>query len=723
MAARQPGDAIEQQKEIFGKVQGIMAFLDTTDQAQKRENLEAWKETFESLRNITSNPLPFLLELIKNLKAYKTIKNKSSKAKAFRAAKRKKLRGNKTEDGWYKTTKKSFAEKFNLDVSSSPWLNTLNSIIRNAVQKVIPRIDDILYEEIIKAFGCDLSMLVPVVGDGLDAPITLRVSEIDLLKQLFNDPTSEAGKYMYEQVPLSSYPIGATPFPVNRFLRELIFNNGSPVFPSGNGPSTRQTIYGRSGRALFDILLIPPVLPQTDAVIEIYPYYKTDPDVAQQNYQTAPTSAILANSPVIAPVGGAEKFTFIEFLKDYFENIRLIEMQNLLGALMEILSGFMSVRNKHFNIEDLLGLEKFLNAIENILESCDGADLNEINTDSLSHLSELYDDDSFFEFSTEEERNITLEAKRKSQNVLTLQSCGSLDIPVDNSIIDKGVDEILASFTPKEQLAAFNLTLQRASNYSASKAGYDLTLGSISLPVEIDFKENLIKKLPQIFAYCIMSPKGVLPVVLTAKLINQSQTMPNSLELWMKIFKRVFIRVIKEILAEVAKQLLILAKEQLLKIIRELIKRKLDEKTKKKIRMIRKLLDILLPLIIELQEAKNCKEIFDAILKALMASMPDIPFGVPPFLVSAAKLRPGTSALGTFERLISKLQSQGIPVGDMPDGSPNIFLLSQFSLIQSIDEEVTENAAVSSVIMNGQVITPVGPGTIVPFTQADGVIK
>ena len=75
----------------------------------------------------------------------------------------------------------------------------------------------------------------------------------------------------------------------------------------------------------------------------------------------------------------------------------------------------------------------------------------------------------------------------------TLQSCGSLDIPIDNSIVDKGVNEILASFNPKEQLAAFDLTLQRASNYSASKAGYDLTLGSISLPVEIDFKENLIK--------------------------------------------------------------------------------------------------------------------------------------------------------------------------------------------------------------------------------------
>ncbi len=719
MAARQPGDAIEQQKEIFGKVQGIMAFLDTTDQAQKRENLEAWKETFESLRNITSNPLPFLLELIKNLKAYKTIKNKSSKAKAFRAAKRKKLRGNKTEDGVYKTTKKSFAEKFNLDVSSSPWLSTLNGIIKNAVQKVIPRIDDILYEEIIKAFNCDLSMLVPVVGDGLNGPIVIRASEIDLLKQLFNDPNSDVGKYMYEQVPLASYPIGATPFPVNRFLRELIFNNTSAVFPSGNGPTTRQTIYGRSGRPLFDMEVIPAVLPATDTIIEIYPYYKVDTDPAQFNYQTAPGTS---TGPT-APVTGAQKFTFIELLKDYFENIRLIEMQNLLGALMEILSGFMSVRNKAFNIEDLLGLEKFLNSIEKILESCDGADLNEINTESVSHLSELYDDDSFFEFSTEEERNINLEVKRKSQNVLTLQSCGSLDIPIDNSIVDKGVNEILASFVPKEQLAAFDLTLQRASNYSASNAGYDLTLGSISLPVEIDFKENLIKKLPQILAYCIMNPKGVLPIVLTAKLLNQSETLPNSLEMFQKIFKRVFIRVIKEILAEVGKQLLILAKEQLLKIIRELIKRKLDEKNKKKIRLIRKLLDILLPLIIELQEAKNCKEIFDAILKALMANMPDIPFGVPPFLVSAAKLRPGTSALGTFERLIGKLQSQGIPVGDMPDGSPNVFLLSQFSLIQSIDDEMTENGAVSSVIMNGQVITPVGPGQIVPFTQADGVIK
>ena len=40
----------------------------------------------------------------------------------------------------------------------------------------------ILLEEIFKAFTCDLSMLVPVDGDGLTGPIVIRVSEIDLLK-------------------------------------------------------------------------------------------------------------------------------------------------------------------------------------------------------------------------------------------------------------------------------------------------------------------------------------------------------------------------------------------------------------------------------------------------------------------------------------------------------------------------------------------------------------
>ena len=65
-------DSIQTQKDIFAGIQGLLAFLDTTDEKKNRENLEAWKNTLESLRNITSNPLPFLLELLKVLKQKKS---------------------------------------------------------------------------------------------------------------------------------------------------------------------------------------------------------------------------------------------------------------------------------------------------------------------------------------------------------------------------------------------------------------------------------------------------------------------------------------------------------------------------------------------------------------------------------------------------------------------------------------------------------------------------
>ncbi len=686
-------DPIQQQKDIFSKVQGLMAFLDTTDQQRNRENLEQWKQTFAALRDITNNPLPFLLDLLKSLKSHKQNRTKF-KAKGFTmSAEKEKTRKGKKGDAFFKKTKKAFSTRFGLSTTNDPWLRQLDQIIRTSMLEVLPRVDDILFEELLKAFNCDMSMLVPVVGDGLNGPIQIEIAEVDLLKQLFNDPNSDVGKYMYEQTNWNvGYPPGSTPFSMNRFLRDLIYTT----------PGTTQTVYGASGRALFDITA-------SAGIFTISPYYKDDP-ANTINYQNAPAFANPA----------ATKFTFVEFLKDYFDNIRIIEMQNILGALMEILSGFMSVRNQYFSIEDLLGLQKFMSAVEKMLESCDGADLVGPNTESVNYLSELYDDDSFFEFNVEEERNIVLEVERKSKNVLSLVSCSEVDIPIDNGIIDDGCDEILATSVLDEQLKAFDLVLQRAASFSASKAGYDISLGSISLPVEIDFKENLIKKLPQILTYCILSSKAILPVVLTSRLLNQNGALATNIELFGKLFKRVMIRVVKEFLARVARHILVLVKNILLRLIRDLIKRKLDAINKKKIRLIRRLLDLLLPLIIALQEAKSCKEIFDILLGVLSANLPDIPFGVPPFLLAASRLKPGYTNLGAFEKFIAKMESAGLPIGDLPDGSPNQAMKAFFLNGEARDEERMDNEKVKISIMAGQVITPIGPGLIKPGTTGDG---
>ena len=102
--------------------------------------------------------------------------------------------------------------------------------------------------------------------------------------------------------------------------------------------------------------------------------------------------------------------------------------------------------------------------------------------------------------------------------------------------------------------------------------------------------------------------------------------------------------------------------------------------------------------------------------------MPDMPFKVPAFLVAAAELRAGTTALGTFERFLTKCQQDGIPIGDLPDGSPNMMLPAFRKAFEAKEEEDSDNKKVLGVIPTGQVITAFGPATIVPFTKVTGAV-
>ena len=72
---------------------------------------------------------------------------------------------------------------------------------------------------------------------------------------------------------------------------------------------------------------------------------------------------------------------------------------------------------------------------------------------------------------------------------------------------------------------------------------------------------------------------------------------------------------------------------------------------------------------------------------------------------------------------IQKLQKHGIPVGDMPDGTPNLMALFAFDMLQASDEEMTDNAATENVIMTGTVNVAGIPGIIMPFTKSTGILK
>ena len=158
-----------------------------------------------------------------------------------------------------------------------------------------------------------------------------------------------------------------------------------------------------------------------------------------------------------------------------------------------------------------------------------------------------------------------------------------------------------------------------------------------------------------------------------------------------------------------------------MKVLTEFAKQLLETKFGKRAALILGLIAFLIPFIDELQNAQNCKEILDIILRLIDATGIDVPFAPPPkFLIFAAKARSGTNSTRTFSKFVLKLEELGIPTGDMPSGAPNFYMLSQFAAMQAIDEETTENGVMHGVT-DPQVSSGPPGATVTPPTTCTGV--
>lgn len=692
-------DNQNQRKNIVGKVNAIISTLDFDIQLKKeRQNADAWKKLFRDLGqtvgNITDNPIPFILGLIKLLKA-KSTKNPKSERAQQRAFRRKEKKARRKED---KASGKTWMEEKNPKVDA--WLKNnidedygrlLRDIIKRSVKKVIPKIPDMLVEEILRAFNCDLSMEVPVVGDGLSGDIIVRVDQIDLFKQLKQKPDEGVGKFYYEVNDWNNgYPPGTSPFSVNRFLRHLIEN---PYIP--------QTLYGASGLKLLTI--------EYDEAASSF--------IISTHYKGAANNATVFNGSNPSTPGNGDKFTFAELIRDYFDNIKVFELQNLLGALLEIMAGLsISFTNDGpTNFADILGINKLIGLMNKIMAQCDGMDLGVTSTDSISHLSELFDDDSFFSFTLEEEQQFYEEANRKSKGVIKFESCDDIEIPLDLGLFEAAADEIIASLQAGgDGYKAFNMILQTGVEGSVAKMP-DPAFKELNWNWNIHFAEEIILKLPQIMMLALMSSKIILPIVVVAKCLNENQLLSSNPAEFAKIFKRLFIRVIREILANIVKELFDILKKYLMKVLTEFAKKLLETKLGKRAALILGLIAFLIPFIDALQNAQNCKEILDIILKLIDATGIDVPFAPPPqFLLFAARARSGTNSTRTFSNFVQKLEDMGIPTGDMPSGAPNFFMLSMFANFQASEEDQASNGLVHSTTDPAVATGPPGAAVVKP---------
>ena len=643
-----------------------------------------------------------MLVLIKLIKARSRSNFRSEESEEKTNMRKKERKQKKSEKSIERSqkraqTKQNIREKLKSlhDAMDNEYVRILRTVIKQAIANVLPTIPEIIIQEILRAFNCDLSTEIPVVGDGLSNDIVIRIDQVDLFKQLKETPDDGVGKYFYEA---NQFNLGIpfpyqSPFPMNRFLYYVTQN-----------PNTQFQVPGASGKRLFTI--------EFDGIdsFRISPHYKGG------------NNAVVFDDSNNSFPGNGTKFTVAEFLRDYFDNIRVIELQNLLGAVLEINAGIgFSFRNDGpINFADILGINKFIGILNRIMVACDGLDLGEVSTETISHLAELIDDDSFYSFNAEEEQNFYVEAKRKSQGVMKFTSCDNIEVPLNPGIFEDAADEIIATLNEGgDGFKAFDMILQTGVEGSVAKA--DPAFKELNWNWNVHFMEELIIQFPQIIMLSLMSTKVILPIVLVAKITNNNTLLAANPAEFAKLFKRVFVRICRAILKEVLKIVFKILKQFLTKLLIIYIKKLLATQQGKRIKMILALIQTLLPFIADLNNAKNCKEILMIILKMIEAVGIDVPFAPPPkFLQFAAMARSGTNSMRVFEKLTVKLENLGIPTGDMPDGTPNLFMLSQFALAESMDEEETINGVVHGVLFPTIANGPPG-AVLVPPTKVVGL--
>ena len=109
---------------------------------------------------------------------------------------------------------------------------------------------------------------------------------------------------------------------------------------------------------------------------------------------------------------------------------------------------------------------------------------------------------------------------------------------------------------------------------------------------------------------------------------------------------------------------------------------------------------------------KECKSCLDELLRLLnlavnasRAKILQVGGEIPLPLLLASRALAGYSSTRAFMNTMENLEAIGVPVGPMPDGSPNKFVASIYSIIEGQEREN---------IQNGKLAAGVPPLTVLP---------
>lgn len=518
----------------------------------------------------------------------------------------------------------------------------LQKMIVKTIKKIKPEVEQILVDEIIKLLGCSFQQTF----EG-NQSLYIKVRTVDFRALLELDPESNVGKIKYEKN--KNIGLSGPKYPLNRQLRKRIEEEGIAY-----------TLKGASGQDLFDISYV-----QQDGLGAPGDFFKVD----LKNRQQVPNK-------------------IVEFLRDYYNKISLIETPNIMAELMNSLTGAVSIQ-AGAGIGTMTDNSKFAKLLARILGLCFD-NRSEIDVSGTAKIGELDNlDDSFFELTDLDLMSVYQEISNIQNNAIQFEGCDNVTFPVNSFEIVEAVNQL--NFVDDNDddavIAAMNNVTDTAIR---NPNGVGLT---VDANFSLDFNFSVITELPKSLIFSLITPKLFLPIIILFKALSQFR--PNleieSLEDFSKKYKEFFIGLASKIFALFIRELFKLIKKDIVILIKSLQADVKKAKASKEAEIILALLALAIQIAKIINDFRQCKSVLDQILA--LFQIPGLGGSiVPPPLLLFTNLLPGYQVEKAFLNSIKELQSLGLPTGPLPDGSPNLGLISMYSQLQGQAKELYQNA-------------------------------
>jgi hypothetical protein len=526
----------------------------------------------------------------------------------------------------------------------------IKRLLLRTIRNVEPRIRDIVFD-CLHQINCDETKTYSSTG-----PLYIKVQSVDLFGRLKLNPNELPGRLLFEKDPVQ---IGTFPISTNKILKNLTDNTATSYSSLYSGALYQ----GKSGQPLFNIEYV-----EVDQFNQTGPWFKVDLE---------PRASGINN--------------VAEFMSDYYSSIKMTEKVDIITGIMESLTGAISMKASA-GVGEVTQSTQADRIILRILGLCFD-NRNEIDVSGISKVAPLDGvDDSFFEFTEVDLREIDQRVTNIKNGVIEFEECGNVKVPVDFDQIINNLDQLFYVEGSDFDNLADQLTNTLANNPQ----------WGINVDVQPVIDTNFIKLITNGIVGALMSPKVMLPIMIMLKAQgNDISDKIASFNDFVKNFKQFAICCISKIGAIFVEELFKLIKADILILVQQVIADIVKEKANKKLVMILKLIALLLLIAQIISDYRKCKSLIDEIfaLLNLITTGVGLPGGgIPLPLLFASQLCDGFSESRAFIGTIEEMQGMGVPTGALPDGSPNFDLLSKFSQMRAMANEDAENGKVEIAI-------------------------